>query len=154
MTRHATLKHEFVDYIPESLDEGVIYVCIQFATIVHRCACGCGHEVVTPLSPTDWKLIFDGQTISLDPSIGNWSFACQSHYWIRRNKVVWARSWTRGEIEKGRAHDRVTKDVYFAETGTEPPQSQDSDMIPGHQSLWQRLKASLFGRRTAKPPMR
>ncbi len=89
-----TINHEFVDYIPDAIKEGTVYVCVPFATVVHRCCCGCGNEVVTPLSPTDWKLIFDGQSISLDPSVGNWSFPCQSHYWIRRNKVVWARRWS------------------------------------------------------------
>jgi len=39
---------------------------IEYATAVHKCACGCGKEVVTPLSPTDWKLIFDGKALSLE----------------------------------------------------------------------------------------
>jgi len=73
------------------------------------CCCGCGREVVTPLSPTDWKPLFDGETISLDPSIGNWSFPCRSHYWIRENRVEWARRWSREEIEGGRARDRLRK---------------------------------------------
>lgn len=29
-------------------------------------------------------------TVSLAPSIGNWSFACKSHYWITGNEVRWA----------------------------------------------------------------
>ena len=60
-----TLMHEFVEFIPDAIEEGKIYVSIEYATAVHKCACGCGKEVVTPLSPTDWKLIFDGKTISL-----------------------------------------------------------------------------------------
>jgi hypothetical protein len=66
-----TLTHEFVEFIPDAIEEGKIYVSIGYATAIHKCACGCGREVVTPLSPTDWKLIFDGKTVSLDPSIGN-----------------------------------------------------------------------------------
>ena len=27
---------------------------------------------------------------TLDPSIGNWSFACRSHYFMRKGRVVWA----------------------------------------------------------------
>ena len=42
--------------------------------------------MVTPLKPTDWKLTFDGKTITLYPSIRNWNFACRSHYWIRNNR--------------------------------------------------------------------
>ena len=59
---------------PDELEQGTIYVSIRFATASHLCCCGCGNKVVTPIRPTDWKLIFDGKTISLDPSIGNWSF--------------------------------------------------------------------------------
>ena len=47
-----------------------------------------------------------GETISLDPSIGNWNFRCQSHYWIRRNRAIWAPRWSRKEIDAARAHDR------------------------------------------------
>ncbi len=111
--KRSVVEHEFVEFIPDNLKDGTIYVSIPFATAVHKCCCGCGSEVVTPLSPTDWKLIFDGRTISLDPSIGNWSFDCQSHYWIVRNKVRWARRWSRKEIEAGRAYDRWTKEKYF-----------------------------------------
>lgn len=82
------LSHEFVPSIPDTLEEGVVYISIPYATAVHLCCCGCKNEVVTPITPTDWELTFDGETISLYPSIGNWGFACQSHYWIRRNRVV------------------------------------------------------------------
>jgi hypothetical protein len=47
-----------------------------------KCCCGCGHEVVTPFSPTDWKLTFDCVSVSLYPSIGNWSPPCRAHYFI------------------------------------------------------------------------
>jgi hypothetical protein len=90
MRREVVLIHEFVEFIPDDLKEGTIYVSMTYATVAHKCCCGCGNLVITPLSPTDWKLIFDGKSISLDPSIGNWNFACQSHYWIRRNRVIWA----------------------------------------------------------------
>ena len=47
---------EFVDYIPEQLNPGVLYVSMRYATVNHLCCCGCGLEVVTTLSPTDWRL--------------------------------------------------------------------------------------------------
>jgi hypothetical protein len=115
MTRVSLLTHEFVEYIPQDLKDGTIYVSIPFATAAHRCCCGCGSEVVTPLSPTDWRLTFDGETISLEPSIGNWSFGCQSHYWIRRNQVKWAPRWSEREIQAGRAEDRSAKEQQFNE---------------------------------------
>ena len=109
MKRNLVLTHEFVESIPDELKEGTIYVSICFATVAHKCCCGCGHEVVTPLSPTDWTLKFDGQSISLDPSIGNWGFDCQSHYWIKRNKVMWATRWSQKQIDAGRSRDRGAK---------------------------------------------
>lgn len=109
MTRIKSLKYEFVDYIPEDLDEAVLYVSIPFATVLHRCCCGCGNEVVTPLDPTDWQMTFDGKSVTLFPSIGNWGLACQSHYWICRGQVRWARRLSKFEITTGRAIDCIRK---------------------------------------------
>jgi hypothetical protein len=88
-----TYTHKFVEFIPERLEPGVIYVSLRFALVSHHCACGCGEEVVTPLSPKDWQLIFNGETISLYPSIGNWKFECRSHYWVDQNRITWAPKW-------------------------------------------------------------
>jgi hypothetical protein len=110
------LKHEFIEFIPDELEQGTIYVSIRFATASHLCVCGCGNKVVTPIRPTDWKLIFDGKTISLDPSIGNWSMPCQSHYWIRNNRVRWAPQWSQKQIERGRTRDQWAKEKYFSST--------------------------------------
>lgn len=79
--------HKFVEYIPSELEEGILYVSIDYCVAVHRCYCGCGSEIVTPIAPTGWKITFDGDTVSLTPSIGNWNLSCRSHYWIERNKV-------------------------------------------------------------------
>lgn len=114
MRSEILLKHEFLEFIPDELEQGTIYVSIRFATASHLCVCGCGNKVVTPIRPTDWKLIFDGKTISLEPSIGNWSLACQSHYWIRNNRVRWAAKWSQKRIDRGRSRDRRAKEAYFA----------------------------------------
>lgn len=108
------LQHKFVESIPAEIEANVIYISIPFCTAIHLCVCGCGKEVVTPLSPTDWQLHFDGKTISLSPSIGNWSFECQSHYFIRRNKIEYSMKWTDKEIEKGRDRDSAHKEHYYA----------------------------------------
>jgi len=84
-------RHKFVEFVPECLEPDVLYVSLRFSLVSHQCACGCGEEVVTPLAPRDWQLIFNGETISLFPSIGNWSFQCRSHYWIDQNHAVRAR---------------------------------------------------------------
>lgn len=114
MTKAAQLQHIFVEHIPENLEEGRLYVSMQFGTVVHKCCCGCGEEVVTPLAPTDWKLTFDGESVSLYPSIGNWSFDCRSHYWIKGNRVAWAGQCSQGEVEAGRRSDRLKKRQHFA----------------------------------------
>lgn len=101
------ISHEFVDTIPDHLEDGVVYVSIPYAIVVHTRCCGCGHEVVTPLHPRQWSLTFDGETISLTPSIGNWSFPCRSHYWIRAGHVHKARSFTDAEIADLRAEEHV-----------------------------------------------
>ncbi len=110
-----SVTHRFVESVPDDPEEGVLYVSIPFATAIHKCCCGCGNEVVTPLSRTDWQLGFDGESVSLRPSIGNWSFPCQSHYWIHQDRVRWAERWSDDQIATGRKLDRVTKKRYFAD---------------------------------------
>jgi hypothetical protein len=88
------LQLKFVEFIPEELAEGILYISMEYRTATHLCVCGCGNKVVTPLSPTDWQLTFDGKTITLNPSIGNWGFECRSHYWIKRNRIEMAPKWT------------------------------------------------------------
>jgi hypothetical protein len=121
MSRIERVRHDFVEFIPASLEDGVMYVSLPFATVVHLCCCGCGREVVTPLSPTDWSLMFDGVSISLRPSIGSWGLPCQSHYWVTRNRIHWAKQWTRAEIDGGREADRRRKADYFDK---DEPQSE------------------------------
>ena len=58
------LTHRFVKTVPEILEDGVIYVSMDYATAIHKCCCGCGNEVVTPFSPTDWRLMFDGKSVT------------------------------------------------------------------------------------------
>ncbi|WP_372495035.1 DUF6527 family protein [Micromonospora phytophila] len=123
MTRRDTVRHEFVDYVPSELADGTIYISVEYATAVHACCCGCGHKVVTPLHPAQWKLTFDGESISLDPSVGNWNLPCSSHYWIRRNRVRWAGAWNEDRIATGRRRDRLA--LQGAVNDTLPPVVRD-----------------------------
>ncbi|MCB0460865.1 MAG: hypothetical protein KDC74_12760, partial [Flavobacteriaceae bacterium] len=81
------LKHQFVEFMPDEIQEGVVYISLKYKSVIHKCACGCGNEVNTPLHPTGWKLLYDGESVSLKPSIGNWSYDCQSHYWITKDEI-------------------------------------------------------------------
>lgn len=119
MKKTEKLENNFVTAIPETLQDGILYISIEYATVAHLCCCGCGREVVTPLTPTDWKLTYDGVTCSLNPSIGNWSFPCKSHYWIRDGKIRWAEQWSEDQIQAGRDHDlRVKGRQYVNKTET------------------------------------
>lgn len=118
---------------------------IPFATAAHKCCCGCGEQVNTPLTPTDWQLTFDGESISLYASIGNWRLACESHYWIKRNTVEWAPRWSKKEIEAGRARDRLAKEKYFdtakTPTGSETKASaRRSKKRKSEEGVWRRLR--------------
>ncbi len=112
---------KFVEFIPDELDDGTIYISIRYATASHLCPCGCHSKVVTPLSPTDWALTYNGKAVSLTPSIGNWSFKCQSHYWINLNRIKWSGKMSSEQIVKVREMDRHRKQRYF--DGVNKPES-------------------------------
>lgn len=142
MSGLTTLTHKFVTRIPETLEAGVMYVSVEFATVVHACCCGCGAEVVTPLAPHQWKLLFDGETISLKPSIGNWNFPCQSHYWITHNTVEWAAHWSDEMIAAGRARDARERGRYFGDHNPADVDNTTPTPTPAPspwRCLWQRL---------------
>jgi len=110
-----SITYKFVEFMPknEDIEEGILYISMEYATATHKCVCGCGNLVVTPISPTDWELSFNGKSVSLYPSIGNWNFDCKSHYFITRNKIRFARIWDDDEIEEGRERDRKLKENYY-----------------------------------------
>jgi hypothetical protein len=148
MLRHVRLEHRFVQYIPEKLEPGIIYISMEFATAAHACCCGCGEQVITPFTPPDWKLTFDGETVSLWPSIGNWNFKCRSHYIIRRSRVFEAEPWENEDVEHGRECDKQKKRNYYEREGqyekrlASPEPATDDD----NPRFWQRIKRQIQGR--------
>ena len=147
------LHHEFVDYIPEELDDGILYVSIRYGTVVHKCACGCGQEVVTPLGPAEWKLTYDGRTVSLAPSIGNWNFPCRSHYWIEGGNVRWARGFSGAEVALVRQKARTLRDNYYLtgraevlgkEAAIDVKSEEAIEEEPsGRRSIWPKIRAKI-----------
>lgn len=140
------LTHKFVELVPDEVGPGILYISIQYATAVHKCCCGCGLEVVTPLSPCDWRLIFDGKTVSLEPSIGNWGFACQSHYWITRNRVCWAEKWSGKRIDAARKYQKKIRKTASQINGVlenQSPQTEEPTKSHEEEGLWRKLKRKI-----------
>jgi hypothetical protein len=129
--KRSDIQFEFVELMPAMLEDGVIYISMEYATASHLCLCGCGEKVVTPFSPTDWNLMFDGVSISISPSIGNWDFACRSHYWITNSEVRWAPLWTREQILAARARERFAKEKYYGEQEVDELETVPTPQRPG-----------------------
>lgn len=88
--KKVTVAPEFVDTIPEKLEHGIIYVSKICKTSVHLCLCGCGERTILPfnfeLFPAQhWQMTYSDKGITFTPSVGNYSFACKSHYIITNN---------------------------------------------------------------------
>lgn len=114
MIKTKQLQHRFVETMPENIESGILYISMTYATAAHRCCCGCGEEVVTPFSPAQWQMSFNGDAVSLHPSVGNWNLRCRSHYVVREGRVIEAPQWTKDEIEAGRQRDKEARTKYLA----------------------------------------
>lgn len=79
------IKPVFVEFIPEIMEQDILYISEKYKCANHLCLCGCGEQTITPLHDKGWKLIRDGDKVSLTPSIGNFCFPCKSHYIITNN---------------------------------------------------------------------
>ena len=84
------LKPLFVEAIPRlpEMEKDTLYVSMRFATLSHLCPCGCGRLVDVTLDPTTRSLTYNGEYLTLRPSIGV-KFPCRSHYSIIRNAIMW-----------------------------------------------------------------
>lgn len=152
---------EFVGQIPDGLSEGTLYMSMQFGMAIHLCACGCGNQTVTPLDPADYKLIYDGETVTLHPSVGNWNFPCESHYLICRSKVIWVDEWTKDQRAAFRGRDRYLEDhpscgpqTDAGDTGDTAVDRQEpieehsaASPVTGGRRLLRRLASHLWRRR-------
>lgn len=98
MKQHVLIP-QFIESAPSELSEGVLYISERYRTALHNCCCGCRTKVVTPLNPAGWSYTLKSGTVTLRPSIGNWSFDCRSHYLITRGKVVWLEGMSERQIK-------------------------------------------------------
>ncbi len=122
------MHHKFVDTIPSEIEDNVLYISLEYNVTKHLCPCGCGSEIVATLSPSRWQLSYDGETVSLTPSIGNWHHKCKSHYYITKDNVVWAHLMSKNKIEEA-----IQKD-----------QKELNEYIPKKKSLIERIKNIIF----------
>lgn len=113
MQKVTAIKLARVQYIPKTLEPGVLYVSEEFEAAVHLCACGCGLKVSTPLGPTEWSFLDSPNGPSLEPSIGNWQFPCRSHYWIQGGQVVWSVDWTPEQVQAGHLAEEERRRAYY-----------------------------------------
>ncbi|MEQ1933229.1 MAG: DUF6527 family protein, partial [Fimbriimonadaceae bacterium] len=72
------MRLELVEFMPSTLESGVLYVSQKYRTTAHLCACGCGEKIRTQLGPLGWRFTNQRQGPSLYPSIGNWQKPCRS----------------------------------------------------------------------------
>ena len=152
------IEPRFVEHVPETLKPGLLYVSLEHGAMVHLCACGCGREVSLPLSPIDWKLTYDGENVSLWPSVGNWSFPCRSHYVIEGGRVNWAGDWSDEAVAAGRRRDKRRRDARLGVTLSEnmsvkaeapaagPAQPLEPEPAPQRRGWFAGLLAWITGR--------
>ena len=76
---------KLVHYIPNPMEQGILYISKEYGVANHLCLCGCGEQTVTPIGGEGWKLIENGDKVSLTPSISNYQMPCKSHYIITNN---------------------------------------------------------------------
>ena len=93
--KQTTYTTEHVSTKPKEMQNGVLYVMEHYNLAVHRCMCGCGEEVITPIdenggkTPGYWGWTECSGMASLHPSVGNFQFKCRSHYFLKNGKVQW-----------------------------------------------------------------
>lgn len=146
--RELTLRHEFVKSTPPVLENGVLYVSIEFATVIHKCCCGCGTKIVTPINPVGWKLTFDGDTVSLYPSIGNGQLPCRSHYWIEHNRVLWEVDMTDRQVAAARVSQQNARERHFAQRRSTGVKATAEDSRPAEsvrETFLQKVRRWLGG---------
>ena len=80
----------------DDMEQNIIYVSKETSQAFHVCLCGCKNPVVMALDSIDvngeitegkwpgknWNLSIKGEKATFSPSIGNYSYKCQSHYII------------------------------------------------------------------------
>ena len=146
MLKQLHLEHQFVRHLPDELCSGILYISVEYATASHLCCCGCGEEVVTPFAPAQWKMTFNGDAVSLHPSIGNWLLKCRSHYVIKDGRVLEAGSWSDAQVAAGLAKDQAARGRMYESASPAPqPAVQVIQALPVSPGRFKRFLNWLSG---------
>lgn len=84
----------YCETMPDTFEQGILYISKKYGCAIHLCACGCGEKTNTAFKPewsNGWDLTDTGGLITLRPSIGNFNGenSYHAHYYITNNKVEW-----------------------------------------------------------------
>jgi hypothetical protein len=131
---------EVVELAPRVLQPGRLYISPKYGAAVHLCCCGCGEKVVTPLSPAEWRIELTQGRATLHPSIGNWSMVCQSHYWIRGNRVVWSGQLSKRQIKA--VLERDQRDLKAMHRGSRALRTEEQSISAPSPSSQEGARAS------------
>jgi hypothetical protein len=86
----------FVEFMPEDMEQGKMYISKKFCLAIHLCLCGCGKQSVTPLD----KIVTETTEIVTNMPLGGWILTerrgkvsltpsilspCKAHYIITNN---------------------------------------------------------------------
>ena len=123
----------FVTQFPDVFKQGEFYISEEFETAGHLCCCGCGEKVITPLNPAKWsiKKAAGGTIVSLWPSVGNWNYACKSHYIITKNRVINAGMMNARAIEAVRQRDKRDMAAYVAKANAQNAGNKNPGFLAG-----------------------
>lgn len=134
---------KFVEEMPGDLEAGWLYISIRYRTAAHLCACGCGTRVITPIKPAKWQLTYNGEVVSLSPSIDRSQSPCGSHYWICSSVAAWERPLKATEAARVRERDAKAVRAYYESRAGTPRDEFPAPSTPPRsraRSLWQRLR--------------
>lgn len=146
------MEHKFVDTIPGEIEDNVLYISLKYNVTKHLCPCGCGSEIVATLSPARYQLYYDGETVSLTPSFGNWLHECRSHYLIKKDKVVWAKSMPKHKSDAVIKRDQKELKEYintkkkYKHKSEATIQKDQQELNTKKESLFERIKNKLLKR--------
>lgn len=87
--KQVTATPEFVEFIPEKLEEKIFYISKEYGVMCHLCLCGCGNKTCIPVgdiqTERDWQMIENNGMVTFKPSLLHSQLDCKSHYIITNN---------------------------------------------------------------------